>query len=235
MKRIIFALSLVIVFSLIFAEADNRKPIMEYYNNQNFSNFLKAVSFYGVTNEVSKDYSSQTYLMSLYFNELNKTLDSLVANADSLAPGELFQTANTLLALGENEKAIALYERINTKTPKWSCPWRHKGQAYLKLKDFSHAEGSLLKAIETRKDHYDAYVMLSEVYYGQQNYKKAYDTMQEAFKYKTTGSEEAEEAYTSKDSDFIYLDILKANKMNKEAKNLEEKLKKQYPEDKRWK
>ncbi len=225
-----YAIIVIMILSLIslFAEMDERKPIMNYYQDQNFSNFIKAISYYGVKSEISGSLSDNAYMMNVLYAELSKSINKMVENADSLAPGEAFQTANILLEMGKYDQAVMLYEKINSKTPNWSCPWRHKGQAYLKLNDYPNSEKALLKAIETRTEHYDAYLMLSEVYLKQDRFKDAYNTMQNAFKYKGKDTEGEEEVYTQKKVDLMYLEILKGAKMKKEAAELEKQIKVKY-------
>jgi len=234
MKKItIITLSLVLC-SMLFAQNLERKPLSDYFKDQSTGAMLKAVSYYSITNENSANYDAQMYLMLIHMNEMNKMISNLTANADSLSPAQLFQTANTLLSMGQYNDAIKLYDKINAKTPKWSCPWRHKGEAYMNINDYQNSEKALLMAIDTNKQHYDAYIMLAEVYYKNNNFKKALDTINESFKYKSTGKEESEEAYSSEKADFLYLNILNANKMKKEAKELSAKLQKEYPNNPYW-
>ncbi len=235
MKKTTTIIILLIACISLFAEFDERKPLMNYYENQNFDTFIKAYSYYGIKNDINADPNTKAYLMSILYNELNNTLEYMIANSDSLTPGSAFQTANILLAMGEYDKAVVLYNKINEKSPKWSCPWRHKGEAFLKMNELDKAVIALKNSIETRKEHYDAYLMLAEVYFKQKNFKDAYSTMQDAFKYKGKDSEDEEEVYSNKSVDFLYLDILKANKMKKDADALEKQLRTKYPEDQRWK
>lgn len=235
MKKLSILTILFVIALSLCAEFDERKPLMNYYENQSFDTFLKAVSYYGIKSDINQDPNTKAYLMSILYNELNNTMEYMIANSDSLTPGSAFQTANILLAMGEYDKAVVLYNKLNEKSPKWSCPWRHKGEALLKMNELDKAVIALKNAIETRKEHYDAYLMLAEVYYKQKNYKEAYTTMQDAFKYKGSDAENEEEVYSNKSVDFLYLDILKANKMKKEADILEKQLKTKYPEDQRWK
>ncbi|MCF7919018.1 MAG: tetratricopeptide repeat protein [Candidatus Cloacimonetes bacterium] len=134
--------------------------------------------------------------MYLHWEELNRLIAGFAARSDSLDLGTSFQYANLLLAIGRYEEAIPIYDRLNVESPQWSCPYRHKGEAYLKLDKLSEAEASLLKSIEVRQDHYDAYVMLAEVYNAQGRYEEALKTLEESFKYKGDhgeGSEVTEE------------------------------------------
>ncbi|HPM01087.1 MAG TPA: hypothetical protein PK816_02925 [Candidatus Cloacimonadota bacterium] len=228
MKKVCVVVLLVLSIISLFAEIDERKPLMDYYKDQNLNNFLKAVSYYGVKSELSKDLADEANLMSVVYAQLHKSLNKMVENADSLAPGQAFQTANILLEMGQYQQAIKIYNKINDKTPNWSCPWRHKGEAYLKVQDYINSEKALLKAIETRKEHYDAYLMLAEVYLKQDKFKDAYNTMQDAFKYKGKDIEEEEEVYSRKDIDLMYLEILKGAKMKKEATEWEKQIKQKY-------
>ncbi len=229
MKKILFVLCICIVSIGLCAEIDQRKPFMDYYKNPNFSNVLKAVAFYGNQIELdSTNMMNKIYLLNLYNMEMSSILNDLIENADSLNPGEAFQTANMLLSLHQYEDAIKIYNRINAKTPNWSCPWRHKGEALLKLEDYQNSEISLRKAIETRKDHYDAYLMLAEVLYKQNKNKEAFDIFTEGSQYAGQTEASEETVYNQKQTDLLYINILKANKMKKELKKAEEKFSKKY-------
>ncbi len=72
-----------------------------------------------------------------------------------------FLIANMLLEKNDYLAAIEVYEMINQEMPKWSCPWRHKGEAYYRLEMYDKAEEALAKSIEVKEDHTDAYLWLA--------------------------------------------------------------------------
>jgi tetratricopeptide (TPR) repeat protein len=132
--------------------------------------------------------------------------------------------------MGKYEPAVAIYEKINQQFPKWSCPWRHKGEAFFKSGKLEKAEQALQKAIETRKQHYDAYVMLAEVQKEQNEYRQALETLQEGMKYKNKDIEEGE--VDELEVDFLMLELLELN--HETTDELEERLKQQAPDHPYW-
>ena len=104
-------------------------------------------------------------VLSFYVERTNldAQVEQLYAERDSLDDQTAFGLANFLLETRDFDRAIALYGQLNATTPKWSCPWRHKGQALYQQGRLDEAEASLLQAIETRQTHYDAYVWLARV------------------------------------------------------------------------
>ena len=152
---------------------------------------------------------------------------------DSLAPRENFSLANILLDKGEYEKAISYYEKLNKAVPKWSCPWRHKGEAYYKMHKLQEAEKSLKKAIETRKEHYDAYIMLAEVQRDLKKYDEALKTFETGLSYKGKDIEDPEKEVSFIDELFLHAELLKLN--NKDYSEILKKIKKIAPDDERLK
>lgn len=115
---------------------------------------------------------------------LDDQVGRLYAERDSLDDQAAFGLANYLLETRDYDRAVALYSRLNSTTPKWSCPWRHKGQALYSQGKLEEAEAALLQAIETRRTHYDAYVWLARVQRDLKRYGEALETVKTAFKYK---------------------------------------------------
>jgi tetratricopeptide (TPR) repeat protein len=138
--------------------------IEAYQNTPNLETFRAAVNDLGAT--LAKDpgnYSNKLLMMELLNDQLGLLKDDLAGIADTLAAGERFGLANTLLGMGEYSAAIKVYNSLNRDYPKWSCPWRHKGQALFLINDFSAAEKSLEEAINTNSQHWDAYIWLAKV------------------------------------------------------------------------
>jgi tetratricopeptide (TPR) repeat protein len=123
---------------------------------------------------------------------LDCQVDRLYAERDSLDDQATFGLANFLLDAKDYGRAIALYDQLNAKTPKWSCPWRHKGQALYQQGKLEDAEKSLLKAIDARAVHYDAYVWLARVQRDQQRFGEALETLKRGFAAKYKDAEDPE-------------------------------------------
>ncbi len=134
-------------------------------------------------------------VLSFYVEKasLDGQVDGLYAERDSLDNITKFSLANFLLEARDYGRAIALYEALNAKTPKWSCPWRHKGQALYESGRLEDAEASLQRAVETRETHYDAYVWLARVQRDLKRYGEALETIKTAFKYKGRDIEDPEQ------------------------------------------
>lgn len=174
-------------------------------------------------------------LSYIYMLEMERMLGQFEVRIDSLAPNIKFQYANLLLEIGKYDECIEVYEGLNEEFPDWSCPWRHKGEAYFKTSELEKAEISLQKAIETRVEHYDAYVMLAEVQEAMGKYTDALATLETAFSYKGKDIEDPEQEITDLDVQFLHLRLLKQNNMQNEYGQLKMKLEKASPDDTRWK
>jgi tetratricopeptide (TPR) repeat protein len=162
--------------------------------------------------------------------ELARQIAKLDSNFSELDLQAKFSLANLKLDMGKYEPAVAIYEKINQQFPKWSCPWRHKGEAFFKSGKLEKAEQALQKAIETRKQHCDAYVMLAEVQKEQNEYRQALETLQEGMKYKNKDIEEGE--VDELEVDFLMLELLELN--HETTDELEERLKQQAPDHPYW-
>ena len=60
-------------------------------------------------------------------------------NVEELPNKAKFSCANIQLEMGRYDDAIEIYKMLNEKTPKWSCPWRHRGEAYWKKGELDNA------------------------------------------------------------------------------------------------
>jgi tetratricopeptide (TPR) repeat protein len=213
MKRLcIIAVTLGLAFSsLAFGQEAEKKPspLQVYLNEKTPEHFIEAYNAFRAQIQDTMNYGAVTSLAWLNLFELDRNLDLLKEHFDELKNMQKFQYANMLLELDRNEEAIAVYEKLNESTPKWSCPWRHKGEAYHKMKNYPEAEKALLEAIETRKEHYDAYIWLAEVYRDWGQYDKGIKTLEEGLAYYGKDIEDPEKEYSSAEVAFLHLDLLK--------------------------
>lgn len=120
-------------------------------------------------------------------------VDRLYGLRDSLEGKYLFGLANLMLETGDFRRSVDLYRKLNAQTPKWSCPWRHKGEALYRLGDLAESEQALLKAVETRPTHYDAWVWLARVQRDMGKRKEALASIKKAFENKGKDVEDPEE------------------------------------------
>jgi len=229
MKKIIILLACLLAIGALLGEDND--PINNYFKDANLEN-VKAVldDAYQSQDKVS----AQVNLLLIHFNEMNKAINKLEKSATELQPAQRFQLANTYLALGKYEEAITHYDFLNKNFANWSCPWRHKGEAYYNLEEWENAEIALEKAIESRIEHYDAYLWLARVQLKLGKNKKALKTFETGMSYKGKDIEAPEEEFSSEEESFLKLDIYKTNRMKKEAEELMNRLKIKYPESKYW-
>lgn len=161
MRKFIIMLFLLGLVTL-WADENAADPVKAYLESPDISGFQAAVAQLSTQlgNENS-DFRARLYLHHLCDLEARRMLDGLIADADSLAPGERFSLANYLLGKEEYQAAVKLYDAINEDLPNWSCPWRHKGEALYKLEDYQRAMTALEQAIATNLEHYDAYIWMA--------------------------------------------------------------------------
>ena len=231
-------LVLALVFSLTvpaLAAAQEKKesPFQIYSKDQTPENFVNAYNAYNAQIKDTANYTAVAMLGWLNYYELERNLEVLKASADKLTDMNKFQYANILLELGRYDEAIPLYAQINEHNAKWSCPWRHKGTALWKKGELEAAAKSLEMAIETRKTHYDAYVILAHVYNDMKEYKKAAATLETGLSYYGKDSEDPEKEMTNLEVQFFYLDLLKKTGDKAKYNELYEKLRKLAPDDAR--
>lgn len=219
------------------AEKKPPTPLQIYLKDKTAENFASAHAAYNAQIKDTINYASITALAWLHMFELDRHLEFLNDNLANLKNMQKFQYGNMLLELDRNRDAVAVYEKIVEASPKWSCPWRHMGEAYYKEKDYAAAEKALLMSIETRVEHYDAYMWLAEVYYAWGKYDKGIATLEKGLTMYGKDIEDPEEEYSSAKVAFLHLDLLKGAKKTKtEAyKHALEHAKKLAPEDERLK
>jgi tetratricopeptide (TPR) repeat protein len=237
MKKL-FALALVLCLmapALVAAQEKPPTPFQVYSNDQTPENFISAYNAYNTQMKDTADYAAVAMLAWLSYYELDRNLEVLKTNAANLTNMNKFQYANIYLELARYDEAIPLYEQLNEKSPKWSCPWRHKGTALWKSGRLDEAVKSLEMAIETRKTHYDAYVVLAQVYNDMKEYKKATATIETGLSYYGKDSEDPEKEMNTLAVQFLYLDLLKKTGETAKYKAQYEKLQKLVPDDERLK
>jgi tetratricopeptide (TPR) repeat protein len=217
------------------AEEKEKSPFRVYLDDRTTENFLEAFEHYEGLRADTVNYGAAVVLAYMSLIELEKNLDMLEENTAELKNRNLFSYGNILLELDRYDEAIAIYEVLNEKSPKWSCPWRHKGEAYWKKGDLADAVMALEKAIETRETHYDAYVMLAEVYNDLDECEKALETLEKGLTYYGKDIEDPEEEVSNIDVAFLHLELLEKCGSREEYDKLLEKVKKIAPDDERLK
>ena len=187
MKKLLILLFIVLV-TICFAGQHDYTEFNEYQENPTYENFLKAAG--GYQEQVDSTYTANLMLAYLYNMQMNKEIKVLEENYDSLTTRTKFSYANLLLELGRLDESIAIYDKINEDVPKWSCPWRHKGEALMKMEKLEDAEKATLKAIETREDHFDAYVQLAHIQKDMKKYEEALKSLNKGLSYYSSDPEE---------------------------------------------
>jgi len=234
MKRILILLFIVgLALSLTAKEHGGEhaegNSFTNYTNDPSFENFHLAVMEFSKMAETNPN--GNIMLSYLYQMEMDRNITAVEAQKDSLDMRGKFSYANLLLSLGRNDEAVKIYDSINTEAPKWSCPWRHKGEALYKATRLEEAEVATIKAIEAREDHFDAYVQLAHIQYDMAKKEEALKTLVKGFGYH---DEECEEEVIMEDEHFFQLMLLKETGKKAEFKKLSAKLRDKAPESKHW-
>jgi len=243
MKQLLILLAMISLIITAFGDEEKEKPnpnqkYFDYQKEKSAENFNSAINFYQEKIKAdSSDFGSNLMIGYLCLSEISRILTLCEENIDQLKPKTQFQYANLLLSLNEFDESIKIYDKINESTPKWSCPWRHKGEAFYKKNDFEKAEEAFKKAIETRITHYDAYVWLARAQKKSGKMEEALKSLETGLEYKFKDIEDPEEEVNPIDEMFLHMILLKENgKSDSEKYNsLKEALKKKAPEDERWK
>ena len=187
MKKLLILLFIVLI-TLCFAKHDDYAEFNEYRENPTYENFLKAAGGYQA--QIDSTYTANLMLAYLYTMELESNLDILGDNLDSLTTRTKFSYANLLLELGRLDESIVIYDKLNDDVPKWSCPWRHKGEVLMKQNKLAEAETATLMAIETREDHFDAYVQLAHIQKEMKKYNEALKSLNKGLTFYSSDPEE---------------------------------------------
>ena len=179
MKKLMLMCLILSMLAFVFAE-EAANPISMYMEKPTTESFAKAVSYIAEQDNKGEGMGMQLTLAYIANAEVNRIME--LAKTSKLSPGESFSLANLYLSMEKYPEAIAIYNQINTDTPAWSCPWRHKGEALYEMKDYKGAVKSLEQAIETNKEHYDAYIWMAKTLYELKKYKEAKNYLEIAFK-----------------------------------------------------
>lgn len=235
MKKVLILIVAMAILMPTAVSAKDPSLFSIYLKDRTTENFLKAFEHYESLRADTANYSAAVVLAYLSLIELEKNFEILEENMDELTNKNMFSYANMLLELDKYDESIAIYDILNEKTPKWSCPWRHKGEALWKKGELADAVMALNKAIETRETHYDAYVMLADVYNDMDECEIALETLEKGLTYYGKDIEDPEEEVANIDVAFLHLELL--GKCGKQADydELYEKVKKLYPDDERLK
>jgi tetratricopeptide (TPR) repeat protein len=134
-------------------------------------------------------------------------MKELISKADSLAAGERFTLANILLGKEDYANAIPLYDALNRDYPNWSCPWRHKGEAYFNQKNYEAAVTSLQQAIATNTEHYDAYVWMAFSLNELGRYQEALTNLETAMTLSPTEEESEDEVLSPEQIQTLYKEL----------------------------
>jgi len=203
---------------LATALAAQQEAFAAYQANPSQETFLAAQQQFAA--QLAQDETNaQAMLMLgwLYQMESLRMTEWFAGQADDLQPGMRFGWANLMLAQGRYEEAIAQYDILNEASPAWSCPWRHKGQALYSCGRYAEAETALGKAIETRVEHYDAYVWLAKTQHAQGRDAEALATLETGFTYLGEDIEDPAEEVDDVEVKKLYADLLEANGRAEEA------------------
>ena len=198
--RQFFIISILLAGCVLLSANSATDPVQAYLDAPDSASFQKAVSH--LTTQLGAEgsnFRTRLYLHYLCDLEAERTMKALLADAADLAPGERFSLANYLLGKEEYQKAVSLYEGINKDYPTWSCPWRHKGEALYKMKDFAAAQTALTQAIATNENHYDAYIWMAKVQKELGLYREALTNLEKAMKLDPNAEESDDEAISEDD------------------------------------
>jgi len=181
MKKLL--LILIVVLMMVSLPAKEQvNPLEQYIDNPGLETFSSAIDY--LMQQQAKDPENRRIeLQAAYFAglEASRIMRRSKEILSDLSAGEQFLLGNILMSLHRLEEAVEIYDRINLEYPDWSCPWRHKGEALYKLQDYKAAAKALDKAIETNREHYDAYIWAAFNLYKLKKYKQARQYLETAF------------------------------------------------------
>ena len=208
MKKLSLITLGLLVFIFCLAQ---ESPVTLYLQNQNLETYQQAVNY---LLQIDKEENSgmQAKLNLAYISNLEalRLMELAKADIDNLKPGERFALANLYLEMDKYADAISIYNLLNEATPKWSCPWRHKGEALYKSGKYDAAKKSLEMAIETNKEHYDAYLWYAKTLYELKDYKNALSALETAFDLtEEIEDSEYDQVIAEEDINQLYQELLK--------------------------
>lgn len=210
MQGKILVLILVMMTTGLFGQAHDQSEYDEYQkysSDPTLENFKSALDYYSaLDNETGKLLSAY-----LYYAELERVLAELGTEPDSLSMKTRFSYANLLLDLGRYDDCIPIYESLNTESPVWACPWRHKGEALWKTGNLDAAETALKQSIEVRENHYDAYIMLAHVLLEKGKIQEALTTLEKGLQYGAENPEYSENEEFEAEVKALHDELIKLN------------------------
>ncbi len=195
--------------SLSAQEAD---PCIEYLKKPTSQGYRAARAHLdSLLSKNSADPKALLYSALVDQANLSCQLDRLYELRDSLEGRYLFGLANLMLVMGDFKRSVEIYNKINLQMPKWSCPWRHRGEALYRMGDLAGAEQSFIKAVETRPTHYDAWVWLARVQKDRGKRKEALASIKKAFQNKGQDVEDPEQEVAAGEDVRLLDEILALN------------------------
>ena len=216
-KNYIIMLVFFIAVNLIGQHVSNDfEMYLNYQKEPTIGNLIKAVEYYNTQLEGKTKYTAHLMLAYVFQNEFQKNMNILEEELDSLSTMNKFSYANLLLDIGQFEKSITIYDKLNENFPKWSCPWRHKGEALLKMESYEKAEVATIKAIEVREDHLDAYVQLARIRKSLGKYNEALQTLEKGLSYSES---DLEVEISNEEVEALHNELLKLNEKTSDKKN----------------
>lgn len=235
MQKLLLICMAIITISSLFATVDLMQRFMEYNQESSEENLMRALQYYQSERVADpENYQIPLLLSYIHYLELNKYILFLHDNVDSLSLGTKFQFANLLLSLNQYEQSVEIYDLITEDAPQWSCPWRHKGEALYYAGELKDAEVALGNAIQTRIEHYDAYVWLALVQKELERYPEALETLQTGLSYHGKDIEDPDEEVDSLDVKFLLLELYDKNQRADQYETLRQELLLKAPGDPRW-
>ena len=208
MKKLSLITLGLLVFIFCLAQ---ESPVTLYLQNQTLETYQQAVN-YLLQLDKEENSGMQAKLNLAYISNLEalRLMELAKADIDNLKPGERFALANLYLEMDKYADAISIYNLLNEATPKWSCPWRHKGEALFKSGKYDAAKKSLEMAIETNKEHYDAYLWYAKTLYELKDYKNALSALETAFDLtEELEDSEYDQVIAEEDINQLYQELLK--------------------------
>ncbi len=215
------------------AFSGEKDPYSKYIENRSPETFIEAYNSYESDRADTVDHMATLMLAYLHMEEMNRNIDMLGAGIEDLGIMQKFNYANILLEIGRFDEAIAVYRKLNADEPKWSCPWRHRGEAHWKNGEYEDAVACLEKAIETRETHFDAYTQLAEVLTDMKEYSRALEVLEKGLSFHGKDIEDPDREVDMIDIRFLHLMLLRENGRTRDAGILAEKLEKLVPGDER--
>jgi len=191
MKRIFLLITIIIVVAQLTAQhgGGDFEKLLNFQKDPSFDNLYAALQYYqDLLNSEDRE-MAHIALANLHMIAMDNIIEDMQSNLDSLTLRSQFQLANLLLENKRFKESIRIYDVINSTSPNWSCPWRHKGEALFRLSKYNEAETATIKAIETREDHYDAYIQLAEIQMNLEKFTEALETLDKASEYVSSDHE----------------------------------------------